>query len=189
MNFLFKLKLFFAKLFCNVVVTVDHNSDTLSRVESFIQSLKYFTPVAFILGALNAWYMSNKEFTYAMVIIVLINMILGGVMHFRKGAFKWESLLIKTIKVIAVIGLTYITLEMIISFAGDGIIIQGFRAVLQVATLLYPGAKILKNVFILSNGEYPPEWLMKKIYNFQQNGDLKEFLVTGVNNTPTDGRQ
>ncbi len=186
---LYKIKLFFAKLFCNVITSTDHNSSAFDRIWSFILSLKYFTPFAFVLGILNAWYMDNKEFTYAMIIIVFINMFLGGVMHFRKGHFKWESLLIKTIRVICVISLTYIVLEMIISFAGENIIITGFRAVLQVATLLYPGAKILKNVFILSNGEYPPEWLMRKIYNFQQNGDLREFLGSTVNTTSSSGNQ
>ena len=36
--------------------------------------------------------------------------------------------------------------------------------------------KPLKNIFILSEGEHPPKWLMQRIYNFQNNGDLKEFM-------------
>ncbi|MCG9970979.1 hypothetical protein [Christiangramia crocea] len=175
-TFLIKLKTFFVKLFCNTILSVDHTQDSIDRAESFLQSLKYFTPLAFILGTLNAWYMDNQEFAYAMVVIVFINMILGAVMHFKTGQFKWEKLLVKTITMVIVIGVTYIVLEVIISFAGEGMIVTGFRAALQIATLLYPGAKILKHVFVLSNGEYPPEWIMRKIYNFQENGDLKEFL-------------
>jgi hypothetical protein len=134
--------------------------------------------VAFIFGLLNAWYMGNTEFTYAVLIIVFINMVFGGYMHFIKGRFKWETFLKKTMVMVLVIGVSYAVLEMIVSFAGSGAVIQGFRAAIQVATLLYPGAKILKHVFVLSKGEHPPKWIMKKLYNFQENGDLNQFLNT-----------
>lgn len=53
---------------------------------------------------------------------------------------------------------------------------MAFRVVLQMTTLIYPLSKILKNIFIISKGEHPPEWIMKRIYNFQENGDLSAFL-------------
>ena len=79
---------------------------------------------------------------------------------------------------IVVVWLSYIVFEIIISAARPEVVASGFRSALQVATLAYPGAKILKNVHIYSNGEHPPQWIMKKLYNFEKNGDLKAFLET-----------
>lgn len=97
-------------------------------------------------------------------------------MNFKKKTFSWLVLIVKTGAMILVTFVTYMILELILIVAGSNILTEGFRAALQVATLLYPASKILKNIFILSNGEYPPEWVMKKLHDFQKNGDLSEFL-------------
>lgn len=47
---------------------------------------------------------------------------------------------------------------------------------LQVATAIYPASKCLKNCYVLSNGKFPPEWLMNKVYNFEKTGNLKDFV-------------
>jgi len=170
------IKAVFLKIYYNLIIVAQKGVATSERLEAFYNSAKYVSPVAFVLGLINAWYMENAEFTYAVLVIVFINMILGGIMHFRKGHFRWGTLLIKTMIMLIVIGVSYLVLEMIVSFAGSGLIIQGFRASIQVATLLYPGAKILKHIFILSNGEHPPKWVMDKLYKFKENGDLNQFL-------------
>jgi hypothetical protein len=177
------IKAVFLKIYYNLIIFSQKEVAAAERVEAFYNSAKYVSPVGFVLGLLNTWYMENTEFTYAVLIIVFINMFLGGIMHFRKGAFRWEVLLTKTMIMLIVIGVSYSVLEMIVSFSGSGIIIQGFRASIQVATLLYPGAKILKHIFVLSNGEYPPKWLMDKLYKFKENGDLNQFLDTENNET------
>ena len=175
------MKLIYAyvlKVFYNLILFAQKDLETSKRVEAFYESYKWVSPFAFVMGLINAWYMENTEFTLAVIVIIFINMVLGGIMHFMKGHFKWEALIVKTIKMVVVVGVTYAVLEMTIRFAGDGFLIQGFRAAIQVATLLYPAAKIMKQVFVLSNGEHPPQWIMQKLYNFQENGDLKEFLDT-----------
>ena len=172
------LKLYILKTYCNMAIVADKDYSWLDRVYSFFKAFLVFGPVAFILSIANAWYMENREFTWAVIAVISFNMVLGGVMHFRKGKFSWETFLIKTLTMIFVVFSTYFVLEMIVSFGGENQVTGGFRAALQMATLLYPGSKILKNIHIVSNGEHPPKWIVEKIFNFQNNGDLKEFYDT-----------
>ena len=51
-----------------------------------------------------------------------------------------------------------------------------FKRVVQLTTLLYPVSKILKNAFILTNGKYPPQFIMKALYNYEREGKLKDFF-------------
>lgn len=173
---LLHIKIIALKAFCAVAIIGDKNVDVPERIENFAKSAVLLGSAGFISNIFTDWYVTNQKFTWAVMVVILANAVFGGWMHFKKGKFDWEDLLIKTIRMLLVVWLTYLTLELIISFAGTGTIINGVRAALQVSTLLYPGTKILKNAFILSKGEYPPEWVMKRIYNFNSNGDLKEFL-------------
>jgi hypothetical protein len=55
---------------------------------------------------------------------------------------------------------------------------ESFKILIQVVTLLYPVSKVLKNIYILSNKQFPPAFIMDKIYNFEKNGDLKDLFDT-----------
>jgi len=163
----------FYKVYFTVALSTDGHLSFLERVENFIKSIFVSTIGAFILFHLNAWFSTNRGFMIGVVLFILINMILGAVVHKKKGGFDWKTLLKKTIQMCVVLLLSYFVLEVILSIVGESTIVQGFRITIQVSTLLYPGSKILKNIFIISEGEHPPKWVMEKIYNFQENGDLK----------------
>ena len=175
---LLQLKILFLKFFFGLILMTDKNIPLIDRIELFFKSLLAIAPIAFLLELSKNWVMDNPRFTTAVILIVFINMGLGAYMHLKKGNFKWKKFITKSVSMILVINITYIVLELIIGRAGDNFIVDGFRAALQVATLLYPGTKVLKNIFLLSNGEYPPKWIMDKIYNFEKNGDLQAFLET-----------
>jgi hypothetical protein len=69
-------------------------------------------------------------------------------------------------------------LEMLRYTAGDNLAGEIFRILIQTTTLLYPTSKVLKNVFIITKGKYPPKFLMDRLYNFEKNGDLNDFFKT-----------
>ena len=54
-------------------------------------------------------------------------------------------------------------------------------------SLLYPVKDIAKNLFVLSNGKFPPEFFMKALYKYEKSGKLREFYEK-VNNgiTPNE---
>ena len=75
---------------------------------------------------------------------------------------------------IAVLIVVYFLLEMLRLTMGENVIGEGFRSVIQVSTLLYPSSKALKNLYILSNKQFPPKFIMERLYKFEQTGDLKD---------------
>jgi len=170
------MKKFLYQKYFTIVLTADDSLTVLERCKYLFSCVLTFAPVAIILSALGVWFETNKLFLCSIIVFIFINMILGGRMHWKSRTFSMKLLLQKTVEMIMVVGIVYLVLELILKVAGENVITSSFQATLQVATLLYPGGKILKNIFILSEGEHPPKWLMQKIYNFQNNGDLKEFM-------------
>lgn len=174
------LKFLLAKIWVWNILAADDNTATAERLSYFTRAFLVIGPVSYFFEILTDWYLTNEAFVHGNIFLIGINSVLGGIFHFRKGDFSWEELLIKTVKISALSLVVYAVLEIVISRGGDYGLVTAFRSALQVGTLLYPGTKILKNVYILSKGEYPPAWIMRKVYNFQENGDLKDFLSTGV---------
>lgn len=86
----------------------------------------------------------------------------------------------------AVIVGVYIMLDMLRYTAGNNIAGEIFKVLIQVTTLLYPTSKVLKNIFIMTGGKYPPKFLMDKLYNFEKSGDLSEFFKTKKENENID---
>lgn len=175
-NFAERFRIQTIKLYCNILIIGWGGFPVSERAGSFGRSLIVFAPLAFAFEVLNRWFDTNQDFTLAVIFMIFLNMVFGGIMHFKKRDFDWFTLLYKTVIMIVVVLVTYFVLEIIINFAGEGLIVNGFRAALQIATLLYPGAKVLKHIFILSDGEHPPKWIMHKVYNFRENGDLNAFV-------------
>jgi hypothetical protein len=170
------MKTYLLKIFYGLVLAGDSDSSIWDRITNVSKFLMTFSPILFIFSALEKWYLTYEGFIIAMIIIVSINATLGGVMRAVYGGFSWGTLLLKTMLMIIIIGTTYLVLELIISRASDGTVVNSFRTVLQIATLLYPGTKIIKNIYLLSDGEHPPEWVMKRLYNFNKNGNLKDLI-------------
>lgn len=171
------LKIFTLKVYCNLILLGYADISWGDRLISFLKSFIIFAPVAFILAVINNWYLSNEHFFYAVIILVVINMGFGGTMHWLKKQFRIKEFLNKTSEMIISLTLIYLGLEMIISIAGNNDFTNGFRAALQMTSLLYPFGKIAKNVHIISKGKYPPRWIMSRLYDFEKTGDLNKFLT------------
>lgn len=80
-----------------------------------------------------------------------------------------------------VVSAIYIMLEMLRYTAGDNLAGEIFRVMIQVVALLYPTSKVFKNVYIITEGKYPPEFIMQRLYNFEKNGDLSKFFQSKQN--------
>lgn len=170
------IKIYFFKWLCNIFIFADGHGDSIERTNAFFRVMAVIAPVSFALAIVSDWFSENLEFTLIAISFVLVNSFIGAIVHFINDRFQWEEFLTKTVKMLAIIAAVYFVLQGIISPVRDNIITEGFKASFKIATLLYPGSKILKNVFIWSKGEHPPKWIMQKVYNFQENGDLKAFL-------------
>jgi len=153
------------------------------RIDSFAKTMFIVGPIVFLSEILDLWFIENQSFTLFTTGFVLANALIGAIAHKLNGDFRFETFFVQTGKMVGIITVVYLVLEGIVSPIGDNVVADGAIAVFQVATLLYPGSKILKNVFIWSGGEHPPRWLMQRVFNFKQNGDLKAFLDGDNSNT------
>ena len=96
-NLLISIKTYFFRIYCEIVLISDTNLTVLERIEHFIKSLLAFAPIAFVLNALEMWFMDNAQFTTGVITVVFINMLLGMYMHKKKGTFNWKIFISKTI--------------------------------------------------------------------------------------------
>jgi hypothetical protein len=108
-------------------------------------------------------------------------MVVGAIFHNKMGTFNWVELFKKNILMWVVLIVVYAMLEMLRLTAGNNFVGESFKILIQVLTLLYPVSKVLKNIYILSNKQFPPAFIMDKIYNFEKNGDLNELFDTDKN--------
>lgn len=148
------------------------------RIDYLLSILIRLTPIAFVLNLVSWWFTENKQFGQFMCIALFINMVVGAVYHFINKTFSWPSFFKRNMFMVGAVSVVYVMLEMLRYTAGDNLAGELFRITIQITTLLYPTSKVLKNVYIMSKGKYPPEFIMKKLYDFEKNGDLKAFFET-----------
>lgn len=148
------------------------------RVNYLLSLLLKLAPVAFVLDLVNWWFSENAQFGTFICIALVMNMLVGIVVHLKNKTFTFPEFLGKNVIMVFVISCVYIMLEMLRYTAGDNIVGEVFRVLIQVTTLMYPTSKIFKNSYILTDGKYPPEFIMQRLYNFEKNGDLQAFFKT-----------
>lgn len=146
------------------------------RWDYFLTCLFSFYPIVFVLEQFNWWVSDNKQFGQFMCIALIINMAVGARFHLKFKTFTWKDFFQKNGEMIFYVSAMYVLLEMLRYTAGDNIVGETFRIFIQISTLLYPTSKVAKNLFILTNGKIPTHIIMEKLYDFEKNGDLKQFF-------------
>lgn len=164
------------KYFARLVLISEPLVKISDRVDYFKAILVRLAPVAFVLETIQWWFSDNKQFGQFMCIALFINMVIGIWFHVSNKSFTWEDFFLKNGRMTAIVIVVYVMLEMLRYTAGDNIAGELFKITIQLTTLLWPTSKVFKNVYILSGGEFPPEFIMNKLYNFEKNGDLKAFF-------------
>lgn len=148
------------------------------RLRYIWNALIHFAPVAALLSAVGLWYTNNRQFGSFLIGALVANAVIGGVRHFKFDTFNLWKCFCKNLELAAMVLIVFYLLEMLRLTLGDNIAGNSFKVLIQVMSLMYPISKSLKNIFILSKGKYPPEFLMTKLYNFEKNGDLSQFFST-----------
>ena len=164
------------KYFARLVLISEPLVKMSDRFDYFVAILVRLAPVAFLLETIQWWFEDNKQFGQFMCIALFINMVVGIWFHVKNKSFTWEDFFKKNGTMIAIVIIVYVMLEMLRYTAGDNLAGELFKMTIQITTLLWPTSKVFKNVYILSGGEFPPEFIMKRLYDFAKNGDLKAFF-------------
>lgn len=169
------------KILARFVLIGDSSVGIFDRIKYALMVIGSFAPVAYVLNFLDLWIQDNHQFTLFISASLFINAVIGAVAHLKGGTFSYPRFIYGNLLMILIVVSGGFTLDMFRMTVGDNMVGDGFRLFLQVTTLMYPCSKIFKNIFILSNGKFPPEEVMKRIYNFEKNGDLKAFFSTDSN--------
>lgn len=159
----------------------NRNPFLMEKLLTIGKLLSTFAPVAFILNLIHLWFSNNKEFVSGFLVIVFLNAFVGLLKHHKTNTFNWSTFFKKTSLMLLVVSVVYVLLSIVGKFAGDSIVSEGFQILVQVMTLFYPASKALKSIFVLSDGDYPPKWIMNKVYNFEEKGNIKDLFDTDKN--------
>lgn len=170
----------FKNIYYSTILLADNHPTWIEKFQYLIKLLMAFAPVAYILKGMNFWFINNRQFASFVIICLTINMLIGIKYHLKMKSFNWSEFLKKNSEMMVVVIVVYALLEMLRLTAGANFIGESFKILIQVTTLLYPISKALKNIYILSNKQFPPAFIMDKIYNFEKDGNLNDLF--GKNN-------
>lgn len=171
-----KLTMFFYSL----IVAADSQFNWIERAFAWIKiafiSILASSFIISLKSEFNIWFTDNQKFVNGFVLVLFANIIFGMWRHMKTKSFDWKQFFIKNILMMVLVSSVYLILHRLHLSSGDNMLSEGFEAFIQVLTLFYPASKAIKSIYIISNGTYPPDFIMKKIYNFEKEGDLKDLF-------------
>lgn len=175
------------KLLARIILFTElkEGNNYTDNISYFFKALVQLAPIAFVLNWFNVWFIENKQFFFFTCLMLVLNLVIGIWYHIRLRSFSWSDFWKKNLSMCATITVTYFVLEMFRYTAGDNLAGDIFRVTIQLSTLLYPGSKILKNVYVLSNKEYPPKFVMQRLYRFEKSGNPHD-LVNDIKQDDTE---
>lgn len=154
----------------------DGNATFWDKVKYVFILLSTSSPIVYFLNAIGEWFENNSQFVSFLLVVFGINMAVGIVFHLSKNTFSWEEFLKRNALMWFVCICMYWVLEMLRITVGNNDIGHIFGITIQLITLMYPASKIAKNIYILTKGKYPPEFIMNRLYNFEKTGDPNDLL-------------
>lgn len=146
----------------------------------------HLAPVAFAADWILGWFRDNGQFFLFVCSALIVNMLVGIWYHLKYQTFSFKEFLLKNAEMMGVMVIVYLMLEMLRYTAGENLAGEIFRIFIQILTLLYPTSKVLRNMFIISNGTHPPKFIMMRLYNFEKYGDLEGMFKTTKDDTGDD---
>lgn len=147
------------------------------RVFFFVESFFKLAPIAFLINSAFNWHNEHEAFLYGLYGIMAVNAFIGVLTHRKLKTLDVGEFAKSTLITIVVVFGVYFSLDQMNNSIPDGLLSVGFSSSVQILTLLFPIAKIMRNSFILTNGKFPPEFLIEKLYNYERDGNIKEFLT------------
>lgn len=173
-----RLKEFFRKLSIPFILLFSLGAGVTlyDRLRYFIYSAWVSFPFIAIYNVLAQWYGLNIVFFESACIIISINAIFGGLSHWKQGTFSWLKLFIKTLLIVFITFSGYIVLDNLFSFFENTFVGETLQSFISFMVLMYPASKFMTSSFILSNGKFPPTFLMKVFYSYEKTGRLKDFF-------------
>lgn len=164
-------------LFLTKHLLIIHKGTIAAKLKSSVTLAVSASPIALLLDKLKSWAIDNIEFMTIIAFAIIIDHIIGSILHaFKLRDFTWKEnlkgLLVK-------MGLTvagYLLFEMFNFILKDAEwLAKYFKLVTNLTVFLYPAGSAFVNISVLTDGKFPPIGWIEKIKKFQTNLNLKEF--------------
>lgn len=146
------------------------------RIYYFFVAFFKSIPLLMLYSYFSIWREKNELFFVGISFILFLNMVVGAIYHAKAGTFDIKHFLTGNATIMLVITVVYISLSVLSIPINETETGKIFQSVVQFMTLMYPVSKIVKNVFVLTEGKYPPQFIMKALYNYEREGKLKDFF-------------
>ena len=162
------------------------------RIYYFFLAFFKSIPLLMLYSYFSVWREKNELFFVGISFILFLNMVVGAIYHAKAGTFDIKHFLTGNATIMLVITVVYISLSVLSIPINETETGKIFQSVVQFMTLMYPVSKIVKNVFVLTGGKYPPQFIMKALYNYEREGKLKDFfddISKGAKDLTTDNHE
>lgn len=183
------IKTFFARYLGLIILAASKDVSIGNRLHYFMEALGKTAVALYLIDQINNWFLENHRFALFLCIALLANIIVGTVFHLKNGTWNFPDFFKKNGIMIFAVCTMYLLLEQMRYTIGENLAGEIVKATIQATCLMYPTSKVAKNFFILTNGQFPPPFLMNKIEVFVKNGDLREFFDTLKKDKENDQKQ
>lgn len=109
----------------------------------------------------------HANFFSVLTMAILIDLIIGALKYLKLHSFSFRNMLLGLIVKIAV-GFGGMLLFVSFSTLEDGNVSDWFLTVAKFTILLYPAGSAFSNMFILTNGKFPPIGFMRRLESFDK---------------------
>ena len=146
------------------------------RIYYFFLAFFKSIPLLMLYSYFSVWKEKNELFFVGISFVLFLNMVVGAIYHAKAGSFDIKQFLVGNAIIMLVLSVVYISLSVLSIPINETETGKIFQSVVQFMTLMYPVSKIVKNIFVLTGGKYPPQFIMKALYNYEREGKLKDFF-------------
>ena len=166
--------LFFSPI--TFVFSQDKYISTQDRILFIGESIFKFAPLYYFYSLLVQWYGANETFATSLISVLIVNAIVGVKYHMKMRTLSIKDFCYSTFSMLSIIVGVYLILKAFGNVLGSNLIGEVYKSIIEFITLLYPGSKVLQNIFILTNGKYPPLFVMKALYAYSKDGKINRFI-------------
>jgi len=169
------LKIPFVNRLYSAVILINYDKATWYDKLQYVSTIVVTSaPVVAFLNYCDVWYTTNSEFITWVLIALAFNIGVGWRYHSKMGTFSWKEFFAKNISMFLNVVVVYVLLDLLREAAGDNIVAETFKVLIQVTTLLHPVSKALKNIYVLNKKKFPPSFIMDRLYNFEKTGNIDD---------------
>lgn len=125
---------------------------------------------------ITGWYIESQFFMFIMVFCLFGDLAIGIIKHLKLRTFSFSKMFIGFTKKLVLIVVFYFFSEALLQIISDGDMDSVWiKIFLKLLVFAWPAGNSAVNMGIITNGEFPFPFLLKRIKKFNESGDLSLF--------------